>query len=58
MMPTEGEYEFENAIVGGAIPREYIPAVDAGIQEAAESGVIAGFPTINFKVKMFRWFIP
>ncbi|MDY6012136.1 elongation factor G [Clostridium sp.] len=53
MMPTEGEYEFENAIVGGAIPREYIPAVDAGIQEAAESGVIAGFPTINFKVKCF-----
>ncbi|GAA0860475.1 elongation factor G [Clostridium nitritogenes] len=53
MMPTEGEYEFENAIVGGAIPREYIPAVDNGIQEAAESGVIAGFPTINFKVKCF-----
>ncbi|MBP1889962.1 elongation factor G [Clostridium moniliforme] len=53
MMPTDGEYEFENAIVGGAIPREYVPAVDAGIQEAAESGVIAGFPTINFKVKCF-----
>ena len=53
MMPTEGEYELENAIVGGAIPREYIPAVDNGIQEAAESGVIAGFPTINFKVKCF-----
>lgn len=53
MIPTEGEYEFENAIVGGAIPREYIPAVDNGIQEAAESGVIAGFPTINFKVKCF-----
>lgn len=53
MIPTEGEYEFENAIVGGAIPREYVPAVDNGIQEAAESGVIAGFPTINFKVKCF-----
>ena len=53
MMPTDGEYEFENAIVGGAIPREYVPAVDAGIQEASESGVIAGFPTINFKVKCF-----
>lgn len=53
MMPTDGEYEFENAIVGGAIPREYVPAVDNGIQEAAESGVIAGFPTINFKVKCF-----
>ncbi|MBY0754771.1 elongation factor G [Clostridium sardiniense] len=53
MIPTEGEYEFENAIVGGSIPREYVPAVDNGIQEAAESGVIAGFPTINFKVKCF-----
>ncbi|WP_024614756.1 elongation factor G [Clostridium sp. Ade.TY] len=53
MIPTDGEYEFENAIVGGAIPREYVPAVDNGIQEAAESGVIAGFPTINFKVKCF-----
>ncbi|MDJ0284952.1 elongation factor G, partial [Bacillus bombysepticus] len=40
MIPTEGEYEFENAIVGGAIPREYIPAVDNGIREAAESGII------------------
>lgn len=53
MIPTEGEYEFENAIVGGSIPREYVPAVDNGIREAAESGVIAGFPTINFKVKCF-----
>ena len=58
MMPTEGEYEFENAIVGGAIPREYIPPIDAGIQEAAESGVIAGYPVINFKVNVVRWFIP
>ncbi|MEG0981763.1 MAG: elongation factor G, partial [Erysipelotrichaceae bacterium] len=53
MMPSEGDYEFENAIVGGSIPREYVPAVDNGIREAAESGVIAGFPTINFKVKCF-----
>ncbi|MCR6516284.1 MAG: elongation factor G [Clostridium sp.] len=51
MIPHEGEYEFENAIVGGVIPREYVPAVDNGIQEAAESGVIAGYPTINFKVR-------
>src|SRR3712207_1135087 len=53
MTPTEGEYEFENAIVGGAIPREYIPAVDNGIKEASESGIIAGYPVINFKVKLF-----
>ena len=43
---------FENAIVGGAVPREYIPAIDNGIQEAAKNGVIAGYETINFKVKL------
>ncbi len=53
MIPHDGEYEFENAIVGGAIPKEYIPAVDNGIREASESGVIAGYPTINFKVKCY-----
>ena len=52
MEPTEGEYSFENAIVGGAIPREYIPAIDNGIQEAAKNGIIAGYETINFKVKL------
>ena len=52
MEPTEGEYVFENAIVGGAVPREYIPAIDNGIQEAAKNGVIAGYETINFKVKL------
>ena len=52
MEPTEGEYKFENAIVGGAIPKEYIPAIDNGIQEAAKNGVIAGYETINFKVKL------
>ncbi|MGL5648074.1 MAG: elongation factor G [Clostridium sp.] len=51
MIPHDGEYEFENAIVGGSIPREYVPAVDNGIREAAESGIIAGYPTINFKVR-------
>jgi elongation factor G len=51
MIPHEGEYEFENAIVGGVIPREYVPAVDNGIQEAAQSGIIAGYPVINFKVR-------
>ncbi|MGG7060211.1 elongation factor G [Clostridium nigeriense] len=52
MEPTEGEYAFENAIVGGAIPKEYIPAIDNGIQEAAKNGIIAGYETINFKVKL------
>lgn len=52
MIPAEGEYQFENAIVGGVIPREYIPAVDNGIREASDSGVIAGYPTINFKVRL------
>ena len=52
MEPTEGEYVFENAIVGGAIPKEYIPAIDAGIQEAAKNGIIAGYEVINFRVKL------
>ncbi|MFA9397135.1 MAG: elongation factor G [Clostridiaceae bacterium] len=52
MIPCEGEYSFENATVGGSIPKEYIPAVDAGIQEASKSGIIAGYQTINFKIKL------
>lgn len=53
LIPTEGQYEFINAIVGGVIPREYVPSIDAGIREASESGVIGGYPVINFKVKVF-----
>ena len=41
-----------NAVVGGAIPKEYIPAIDAGIKEAALNGIIAGYNVINFKVKL------
>jgi len=52
MEPTEGEYVFENAVVGGAIPKEYIPAIDNGIKEAALNGIIAGYNVINFKVKL------
>jgi elongation factor G len=46
-------YEFANEIVGGTIPREYIPAVDKGVREALQSGVIAGFPVVDVKVALF-----
>ncbi|NLM04816.1 MAG: elongation factor G [Clostridiales bacterium] len=46
-------YEFENNIVGGVIPKEYIPAVDAGIQEAMRHGVVAGYETVDVKVELF-----
>jgi elongation factor G len=45
-------YEFESKIVGGAIPKEYIPAVDQGIREALETGVVAGFPMVDVKVQL------
>ena len=53
--PTGGDgggYEFENKITGGRIPREYIPSVDAGCQEAAEFGVLAGYPMVDVKVTL------
>ena len=50
--PGKG-YEFVNAVVGGAIPKEYIPAVDAGIQGAMNAGVIAGFPVVDVKVTLY-----
>ena len=46
-------YEFEDAIVGGVVPREYIPAVDAGLQEAMKNGVLAGYPLIDVKAKLY-----
>ena len=46
-------YEFVNAIVGGVVPKEYIPAVDAGIQGAMQSGVLAGYPVVDVKVTLY-----
>ena len=55
LIPQESgkSYEFIDMIKGGVIPREYIPAVDKGIQEAAQSGVLAGFPVVDFKVELY-----
>ena len=49
--PGKG-YEFENKIVGGVVPKEYIPSIDKGIQEALESGVVAGYPVVDVKVTL------
>ena len=52
LIPHEGEYTFENGIVGGVVPREYVPAVDQGIREASQAGIIGGYPTINFRARI------
>ena len=53
VQPNPGEgYAFENAISGGVIPKEYIPAIDKGIQDALKSGVMAGYPVVDLKVKL------
>jgi len=46
-------YEFVNAVVGGVVPKEYIPAVDKGVQEQMKNGIIAGFPVVDVKVTIF-----
>lgn len=46
-------YEFVNKIVGGAIPKEYIPAIDSGIREAMENGVVAGYPMLDIKITLY-----
>ncbi|HQW08756.1 MAG TPA: elongation factor G [Steroidobacteraceae bacterium] len=50
--PQGKGYEFVNGIVGGTVPREYIPAVDKGIREAVETGVIAGYPVVDVKITL------
>lgn len=52
-VPRGAGYRFVDKISGGVIPRQYIPAVDKGVQEAAERGVIAGFPVVDFEVEVF-----
>jgi elongation factor G len=54
LLPQEpgGGYEFVDRIVGGKIPKEYIPAVDAGIEEAMTSGILAGYPVVDIKVEL------
>jgi elongation factor G len=46
-------FEFENAIVGGVVPREYIPAVEAGLKDSMENGVLAGYPLVDIKAKLY-----
>ena len=52
-MEAGAGYEFVNSIVGGAIPKEYVPAVDRGIQEQMENGVIAGYPVVDVRVTLY-----
>jgi len=52
-LPRGGDFEFVNEIFGGSIPRNFIPAVEKGIQEARQKGVLAGFPTVDFRVILY-----
>ena len=52
-LPKGSGYEFDNKIVGGVVPRQYIPAVDKGVQEAMDGGVLAGYPVVDLKVSLF-----
>jgi elongation factor G len=52
LIPHQGEYIFENATVGGTVPKEYVGPIDAGIQEASKAGILGGFPVLNFKVRL------
>ncbi|HSN57908.1 MAG TPA: elongation factor G [Clostridiaceae bacterium] len=52
MIPNKGEYVFENAVVGGSIPKEFVSPIDAGIREAAQTGILGGFPVLDFKIRL------
>ena len=50
---SEGKtYEFDNLVTGGHISKEFIPSVDAGVQEAMESGILAGYPVVGVKIEL------
>ncbi len=51
-LPPGGGYDFENEVVGGSVPKEYVPGVEKGLESARQSGVIAGFPVIDFKASL------
>jgi elongation factor G len=53
-MPSDQEFEFEEVIFGGSVPKAYIPAVEKGIREAMVSGVLAGYPVVNFKAQLYE----
>jgi len=52
MIPNPGPYIFENAIVGGSIPKEFISPIDQGIREACRSGILGGYPVLDFKIRL------
>ncbi len=52
-LPRGGEFEFVNDIFGGAIPKNYIPAIEKGIRDAAARGYLAGFPVVDFRVILY-----
>ncbi len=52
-LPRGGDFEFVNKIVGGVVPRQYIPAVEKGVRQAMEEGAIAGYPTVDMKVTIY-----
>ena len=52
-LPADAEYEFVNEVVGGTVPREYVPAVDKGVQEQLKNGCLAGYPLLAMKVTLF-----
>jgi len=52
-LPRDADNEFANKIVGGAIPKNYIPAVEKGVNEALQEGVLAGYPVVNVKITLY-----
>ena len=52
-LPRGGDFEFKNEVFGGSIPKNFIPAVEKGIQESRQKGVLAGFPTVDFRVVLY-----